>query len=76
MSKKVVNLMPADFFDEAMSAHQSSRSRISSKTYNRKVAAISNTNKIKFEEQFFSQLDKDEVKDFSEIRQGYSSGKF
>lgn len=75
MSKKVVNLMPADFYDEAISANQSSRSRISSKTYNRKATAIANTNKIKFEEKFDSQLDKEQIIIFSEIKQAYSSGR-
>lgn len=74
MSLKVVNLLPADFFDEAIDASTSSRSRVSAKTYNRKVTAISKTNKIKFEETFESQLDKDEMKDLSEIRQGFLSG--
>lgn len=67
--------MPADFYDEAINANQSSRSRISSKTYNRKVTAIANTNKIKFEEKFDSQLDKEQISKFTAIKQGYSNSR-
>lgn len=73
MSKKV-NLMPADFFDNAVLNNNSSR--ISSRQYNSKVKTLLNANKITWDEKFQSSLSNEELKLYDKIKWSYTNSKY
>lgn len=67
-----MNILPADFLEDDSTS--SNKSKFSKQQYARKMKALSNSNKIVWDEKFNWKLEQDEIEILSELKRQFADG--